>query len=144
MTNGNAYQTHQNGRSVAEVLNDFKVEVKEFASTRIQMLRAEMSEKISGMKTALPAIVIGAVLLWVALLLFTGAIVCAIALAWGGEPWAYALSFGIVFIFYLAMGGVLVSYGINKMKASGLVPERTIRVLKQDQIWMQTEARTQL
>ena len=52
MSNG----TLHNGRTVAEVLNEFKEELKEFVGTRGQMLRSEMQEKVGAWKTALPTI----------------------------------------------------------------------------------------
>jgi hypothetical protein len=38
----------------------------------------------------------------------------------------------------------MAAYGVRTIKKGGMAPERTLRVLKQDQVWLQTEARTQL
>ncbi len=133
----------QNGRSMAEVLNEFKEELKDFVNTRIQMLRSELSEKAGAWKMGLPTLIIGLVLMWMALILFTLGLVCVIAMAFQGQPYQYALSFGIVFVLYALAGGALVAYGVKTIKSRGITPERTIRVLKQDQIWLKTEARTQ-
>ena len=43
-------------------LSEFKDELKEFAATRIAILRAEMQEKFAAASAALPAIAVGAVL----------------------------------------------------------------------------------
>lgn len=140
MTNGNA----QNGRSVAEVLHETKDELKEFLATRIQMLRSEMEEKIGTWKSAVPFIAIGILLLVAALLLFTAGLVGLVALAFPGQPWAVAVACLIVMAIYMLLGALLVLYGWRKAKEPGLVPERTLNVLKQDQVWLQTEAKTQL
>ncbi len=140
MTNGYA----QNGRSVAEVLREFKDEMKDFVTTRVQMLRAEINDKMGGWKSGLPALVIGLVFLAVTFLVFTGLLVAVIALPFNGQPWGYALSFAIVTLLYGATGSALALYGIRKIKEAGIVPERTIKVLKQDGIWIQSEARTQV
>ncbi len=129
---------------MAEVLNDFKEELKDFAATRIQMFRSELNDKMGALKMALPSIAIGAVLMGGAFLLFTAMLVAIIALAFGGHMWAYAASFAIVMALYAAAGGALLAYGWRTLKARGLAPERTLRVLKQDQVWLQTEARTQV
>ncbi len=134
----------QNERTVAEVLSDFKEELKDFISTRVQMLRAEMTEKTQAWKVAAPALVIGAVMLAVSFLLFTGGLVCVIAAAFPGNAWAAAIGFGVIFVLYALIGAVALMYGIRTLKNSGLAPERTLRVLKQDQVWLQTEARTQV
>jgi len=133
-----------NDRSIGEVLNDFKTEIKDFLNTRLQMLRAEMSEKASAYKAAAPAIAIGVVFMVVGFLLFTGALVSAIAWGFAGKPWAYLVAFCVVTVLYLLVGGVALGFGVRSIKSAGIAPERTIKVLKEDQIWLQTEARTQL
>ena len=131
-------------RPIGEVLNDLKNELKDFISTRIQMLQSEMNEKIATVKTSAPAIVAGALLAATAWILFSLALVFLISMAFQGQPWQYALSFGIVAIIYAIAGAVAISYGYNSIKSRGVTPERTLRVLKQDQIWIKTEAKTEL
>jgi uncharacterized membrane protein YqjE len=131
-------------RPLGEVLNDLKIELKDFISTRIQMLQTEMNEKFGAIKAAAPAIVIGAVLALTAWFLFTLALVFLISMAFQGQPYQYAVSFGIVFVIYAIAGAVFISYGYSSIKSRGMTPERTLRVLKQDQIWIQTEAKTEL
>jgi uncharacterized membrane protein YqjE len=134
----------QNGRTVAEVLNDCKVELKDFVSTRLEMLRGEMKDKLSNLRIALPVLLIGAILLLGAFFLFTLGLVALIAMAMLGQPYAYVVAFFAVFALYALIGGATVAYGVKTLTSQGLAPERTLRVLKEDQIWLQTEARTQL
>jgi hypothetical protein len=133
-----------NGRSIAEAMHEFREDLKDFVTTRIQMLRSEISEKVGAWKTGLPTIVIGLVLLATAFMLFTAGLVNAIALAFAAQPWGFAVSFFIVMAIYASAGGILALYGWRTIKAGGLAPEKTMRVLKQDQVWLKTEARTQL
>ena len=133
-----------NGRTVAEVLNDCKEDLKDFASTRLQMLRGEMKDKLASLKVALPALLIGAILLIAAFFLFTWGLVSLIAMAMIGQPYAYTVAFFVVFALYALSGGAALAYGVRTLTAKGLTPERTLRVLKEDQIWLQSEARTQL
>jgi hypothetical protein len=35
-------------------------------------------------------------------------------------------------------------FGLKELRAQGLMPKKTIKVLKEDQIWLQHEARTQV
>ena len=134
----------QNGRTVAEVLNSCKEDLKDFVATRVQMLRGEMKDKLTGLKLALPALVVGAILLLVAFFLFTWGLVSLIAMAMIGQPYAYTVAFFAVFALYALAGGATAAYGLRTLSAHGLTPERTLRVLKDDQIWLQSEARTQL
>ncbi len=131
-------------RPLGEVLNDLKLELKDFIQTRIQMLRSEMNEKLGTLKASAPALVLGAVMGLAAFMLFTLALVFLIAMAFEGQPWQYALSFGIVFAIYALISAVSISFAINAIRSRGLTPDRTIKVLKQDQIWAQTEARSEL
>jgi hypothetical protein len=130
-------------KSLPEVVNDLKGELKDFVGTRLAMLRSEMNEKWSYIKTAIPVLVVGAVMLWTAWLLLTAVLVTAIAAAFSG-PWAYTIAFLIVGGGYLLLGGMMAAMGWRQITRTGLKPERTLRVLKQDEVWLQTEARTQL
>jgi len=91
---------------------------------------------------ALPALAVGAVLLLTAFFLFTWGLVSLIAMAMIGQPYAYTVAFFIVFVLYALSGGAAAAYGVRTLTSQGMKPERTLRVLKQDQIWLQTEART--
>jgi hypothetical protein len=131
-------------KPIGEVLNDLKNELKDFISTRIQMLQSEMNEKVGTLKASAPAIVVGALFAVTAWFMFSLALVFLISMAFEGKPYQYALSFGIVFVVYALIGAVAISFGMNSIKSRGMTPERTLRVLKQDQIWMKTEAKTEL
>lgn len=131
-------------RPLGEVLNDLKSELKDFISTRIQMLKSEMDEKVGVLKTSAPAIAIGVVLALTAWVLFSLALAFLISMAFQDKPYQYALSFAIVAVIYGISGAVAFSYGYSNIKSRSMAPERTLRVLKQDQIWIKTEARTEL
>jgi len=139
----NDFRAHRE-RPIGEVLNDLKTELKDFVATRIEMLRSEMNEKLGAIKDAAPAIVIGAVLGITAWILISLALAFLISMAFEGKPYQYALSFGIVAIVYAIAGAVAIGYGYSSIKARGMTPERTLRVLKQDQVWIKTEAKTEL
>jgi hypothetical protein len=128
-------------KPLAQVLSECKDELKEFAATRIAILRAEMQEKFAAVSAALPAIAVGVVLALFASVFLSVALVAVIAMALGGGAGAWAGAFAIVGAVYLLFGGLAIGYGVNELKTRGLKPERTLRVLKQDQIWLQNETR---
>ena len=129
-----------NGKNIADVLHDFKNEFSTFVATRVQMFQEEMKIKATAIKAALPMLVIGLAFLAMAWVLFTGAVVCAIAVAMPNNPWAYAISFAIVMVFYAIIGGMMALMGKNALSKQSLKPEKTIRVLQEDKVWIQTEA----
>ena len=134
----------ENGRNLGAVASELKEEFKEFASTRLSMLQSEMRDKLAAWKSAAPMLAIGIVLLGTAWLLVTGAIVAAIYVAFENNPWAAAIALAIVGVAYLVMGGLAVMIAVRNAREAGVVPTRTLRVLKDDQLWISNEARAQL
>lgn len=133
-----------NGRSLAGVINEVKDELKEFVQTRISMLKSELGEKIRTIKTAAPMLATAAVVLGTAFLLFTLCLVGLVAVAFQGNPFRWFLSFLIVAVLYSIIGGMAAVFGLKELRAQGVMPKKTIKVLKEDQIWLQHEARTQV
>lgn len=131
-------------RTIAEILNDFKVEGKDFINTRVQMLRTEMNEKVSAVKSSIPALGAAALFGVTAWFLITAALVALIAMAFPGRPYQYALSLLIVGVIYALIAAIAGMYGMKTLKSSGMSPERTLRVLQQDKSWLQTEAKSQV
>ena len=128
-------------RSVGSVLAEIKDEVREFVQTRIDMLKSEMKDNVSAWKVALP--MIGAALLFgmTAWFLLTGALVAIIGDAFLPNGLAYFFSLIIVGVAYLLVATIIGSFAFRELKKRGFKPERTIKVLKEDQVWLQTEAR---
>lgn len=134
----------ENGKTLAGVVAELKEESKHFVSTRVAMLQAEMKEKVSAWKMALPMVVVGALLLGTAWLLLTGAIVAVVYVAFEGSAWAAFLSLIIVCVAYAIFGALAFWVARSKFQQAGVTPKRTLRVLKDDQIWISNEARAQL
>ncbi len=131
-------------KSPIEVLTDLKMEVLDFVSTRVAMLHSEMQENIRALKIAMPALIVGLMLLGTGWLLLTGFLVVMIAMAFAPHPWAYSLSFIIVAAGYLIFGGIAAAAAWKRIAGKGLTPWRTIRVLQQDKVWIEAEAKAQL
>ena len=133
-----------NGRSFAGVVNEVKDELKEFLQTRIAMLKSELGEKMRTIKAAVPMLATAIVFLVTAYLLFTLCLVALISVAFYGNPFRWFLSFIIVAVLYSIVGDMAAVFGLKELRAQGLMPKKTIKVLKEDQIWLQHEARTQV
>ena len=133
-----------NEKPIGQLFAETRDELKDFITTRVQMLRAEMSEKAVTVKTAAPMIVIGAVLGVMSVLLLTVALVSIIAAAFMPAPWAWAAAFAIVGVIYAFAGGLFAGYGVRALQAQSMKPERTLRILKRDQEWFRAEAKTRL
>src|SRR4051812_2987841 len=133
MTNGR----FENERSLQQTLQDIKNEIKDFVQTRFEIFKREMQEKLSSYKSALPMAVAGLLFLATAWFLITGAIVAAIALALGW-PWAFL----IVGFAYLLLGATVGWLAYKEVTSANMKPERTMQVLKQDQVWIEQERKS--
>jgi uncharacterized membrane protein YqjE len=130
-------------KPISQVLYEVKKEAKEFIATRFQMARTELTEKASTVKAVAPAAIMGVVLGAMAFLLLSVALVTVLAWLFGGAPSAWATAFCIVGVLYGLVGIGCLAYAMRLLRKQSLMPERILRVLKQDQIWIQTETRTQ-
>jgi uncharacterized membrane protein YqjE len=134
----NSYVNHEkNGKSLSAIINELKLEFREFAQTRYQILQAEMKEKLAAWKTGIPLMVTGLLFALVGFLLLTGALVVVVAIPLG-VGWALTA----VGLAYLILAGVMGWIGYAEISHNQLKPERTLRVLKEDQIWIQNQARS--
>lgn len=131
-----------NGRGVAEVISDIKDELKSFFETRIQLFTSEMRQKIKNSKAGVVYAAIALALGWVGFIMLTLALVALITVAFQGSAYAWFFGFLIVAVVWMAFAGMLAIAAIRQFK--DLAPRETIKVLQQDKVWLQHEARTQV
>lgn len=134
----------QNGRNISDVLTDMKDELKEFVQTRISMLKAELREKGTTIKTAAPLAVAALVLLGTAYLLFTLALVGLAAAFLPDNQYRWCLAFLAVAVLWSIIGGIAAYFAKRELEVKGLLPKRTIEVLKGDKVWVQAEVKNQI
>jgi|NGEPerStandDraft_6_1074524.scaffolds.fasta_scaffold27441_4 hypothetical protein len=127
------------GKTITDVLNDFKNEFATFVATRVQMLQEELKQKSTNFKAALPSLVIGVLFLLTAWFALTGGIIAAVAIALAGNPWAVPIAFGAVAVLYGIIGLILAMMGKKALSKASLKPEKTLRVLQDDKVFLQTE-----
>ena len=126
-------------KPLSQILSEFKDELLEFGETRLTMLRNEMREKLLIASTALQAIAVGAVLALVASLFLCVALVALVAYFLGGGVGAWAAAFALVGFAFLIIGGSAIAFGVWRFRARSIKPERTLQMLKQDQLWLRAE-----
>jgi len=129
-------------KSLATILAETKEELKEFVATRVGILKAEIDEKIRTWKYVVPLLLAAAALLlagWMALTFALMALLHAIFLP---SPYAWLWAGLIVAGAYLLLGIAVGWFAYSEISAVGITPNRTLQVLKQDQVWIQNEART--
>jgi uncharacterized membrane protein YqjE len=128
-------------RSVGDVLLEIKDELKHFVETRFELLRSELQEGIATVKSAAPLAAAAAVFLVTAYFLLTLALVSAIAIAFWNNPYHWFFAFLIVGVVWMVTAAILAFLVRNNLRTHGLVPKKTIEVLKRDKRWLQNEAK---
>lgn len=128
-------------KSLASELAEIRDDLKLFVQTRVQLLRAEVKDKVRAWKGSLVLLAVAALFLlssWFTLVFALVALVRA---------WIASTGYGwvggglIVAGVLLVVGGICGIAGYQGIKASGVKPTRTLRVLKQDQQWIQKQVR---
>jgi uncharacterized membrane protein YqjE len=129
-------------KSIATILAETKDELKQFVTTRVNILKAEMDEKISRIKSIIPLAVVGALFLLSGWMVFTFALVALLHTLFLPSAYAWLWASLIVTAVYLLVGTIAGWLAYSEIKATSLTPTRTLKVLQQDQVWIQNEART--
>ena len=131
-------------RNISEVLTDIKTELKDFVQTRIAMFKAELQEKVQTIKTVAPLAAVAAVLLGTAYLLLTLALVGLAAAFLPDNQYRWFLAFLAVAVLWAILGGIAAYLAKREFEIKGLLPKRTIEVLKDDKVWVQAEVKNQI
>lgn len=134
------HETH-NGKNVTTLLTEMKQEIQAFVQTRLTMLKVELQEKVRILKTAAPLAAIGALLLLTAFLLFTLALVALVYVALPDNSYRWFLAFVAVAVLWTILGGAAAYLAKRELELKGLLPKRTVEVLKEDKLWIQSEVK---
>lgn len=129
------------GKSVASLISEMKQELQDFAQTRFTMLKVELQEKVTALKAAAPLAVMGVLLLLTAFLLFSLALVALIFAALPDSPYRWFLAFLAVSVFWALIGGVAAYMAKRELEVKGLLPKKTVEVLREDKQWIQSEVK---
>ena len=131
-----------NEKSIGTVVSETKQELKEFIQTRIAILKTEFAEKLRTWKYAIPMLLGALALFLAAWIVLTFAIVALLAGIFQPSPYAWLFGGLIVGVAYLLLGLAVGWFAYSELSSVGVAPQRTMEVLKQDQVWIQNEART--
>jgi Protein of unknown function (DUF1469). len=128
-------------KDFATLLTELKQELKDFTQTRLAMLKAELQQKLKKVKTAAPLAVVGILMLGTAYLLFTMALVGLVVAFLPNNPYRWCFAFLAVAVLWSIVGGTAVYLAKRELEIKGLIPKRTVEVLKGDKLWIQSEVK---
>ncbi len=133
-----------NGKNLPTLLTEMKEELKDFVQTRIAMLKAEVGEKLGVLKTAAPLGAAAILLLSTAYFLFALALVGLIVAALADNPYRWFIAVLCIAVLWSILGGIAAYLAKRELEVKGLMPKRTIEVLKGDKMWVQSEVKHQI
>ena len=133
-----------NLRSLSAIMAEMKEEVIEFAQTRIELFKNEAQQKMKTLKVAAPLGALGILLFGTAYLMFVLALVGVAVALFRDNPYRWFFAFAIVGVITAVLGLVAGYFAKREFELKGLMPKKTLEVLKGDQLWIQAEAKTRL
>ncbi|WP_447895234.1 phage holin family protein [Vreelandella sp. GE22] len=119
------------GASVGSLLTTLTREVTDLVRNEAELAKAEVSEKTHQAMTGLAAIAIAGAVIFAGFLVLLAAAVFLLneILPPDMTPW---LSAAIVGVVVAVVGMIMLSVGLNKIKARSLMPQRTMQSLQRD------------
>jgi uncharacterized membrane protein YqjE len=128
-------------RNLTTLLAEMKHELQDFIQTRVAMFKVELQEKVRVLKAAAPLAVIALVMALTAFLLFTLALVGLVFAFLPDNEYRWCLAFLAIAILWSIVGGIAGYLAKRELEVKGLLPKRTVEVLKEDKVWIQSEVR---
>jgi uncharacterized membrane protein YqjE len=123
-------------RSITTLLSDLAGETILLIRQELALLKAELHEKFSRVGQGATALGAGALIAYSGWLVLLAAAVLGLATIM--PAWLAAL---IVALVALAIGGALVYIGKTRFDADSLMPNRTLRSLREDEQWLRERLR---
>ena len=123
-------------RSITTLLSDLASETILLIRQELALLKAELHEKFSRVGQGATALGAGALIAYSGWLVLLAAAVLGLATVL--PAWLAAL---IVALVALAIGGALVYIGKSRFDADSLMPQRSLRSLREDEQWLRERLR---
>jgi uncharacterized membrane protein YqjE len=125
--------------SLAQVIAEIVEGLLESAQTRLEMLGAELRENLHSWKVAMPVVIMAAVLMGSAYLLFLAALVDVTYVLLPPMDFRWAIALAIVGGVWGIPGAVMAYFAAQKLRQPPLVPRKTLEILKADKEWVESE-----
>ena len=118
-------------RPFAALLNALIDDVRRLIRLEFALFKQEMAGNARRLSFGLVAIAVGGVLAFTAWLAIFSAAIIALTIVW--PAWLAALVLGAA---TLMVGGLVLYFGIRRIRAEKMVPQRTINTLREDSVWI--------
>lgn len=115
-------------RGIITLITDVIGDTTDLFQTEIRLIRAEINDNVARLTSSITVVGSGAVIALAALIILLHGVVSWLALAGVPPHWGFLL----VGILTAAVAAAALSKGLKDLKASRLVPDRSIQQLKAD------------
>ena len=131
---------HESLPSLVSRLGD---DVMQLVDSKIALLKVELKEEVNQfVRNGIMAAVAGAIAM-IGFALLNIAVALGVSTLFANtnlsQPAKYALGFAITGVFYLAIGGIVVSIVKNRLSHLDVMPNRTVEELRKDKQWLKNE-----
>jgi len=124
-------QHRQEGRSLGELFGDLSREISNLVRDEVTLARVEMTRKATKIAKNAGILAIGGALAYAGVLALIAFVILGL-IELGLAAWLSALLVGVV---VTAVGAALAKKGLDAIKKIDLIPEQTVRTLKEDEEW---------
>jgi hypothetical protein len=131
-------ENHQ--RSLRELVREVLDELKQFAATRLQIVKSELQQTMGSVKVAIPLSLVALAFMFTGFLLLTAAAVAIVARALATSTYAWFLALVIIGVVWTSAGAMVAFFAYNEFRSKGRFL-KTVEVIKADRAWLQSEAR---
>lgn len=118
-------------------------DVMQLFDTKLSLLKVEIKEEANAFARASTMIALGGVIAAIGFALVNVAVAFGVSILFANanmsQPAKYALGFVITGVFYLVVGGLVVSVMKNRLSKVDVVPNRTVEELRKDKQWLKNE-----
>jgi uncharacterized membrane protein YqjE len=118
-------------------------DVMQLFDTKLSLLKVEIKEEANAFARASTMIALGGVIAAIGFALVNVAVAFGVSILFANadlsQPAKYALGFVITGVFYLVIGGLVVSVMKNRLSKVEVVPNRTVEELRKDKQWLKNE-----
>jgi len=131
-------------RPYSSLIAEMREGLKQFATTRIQLMRAELKEQSATLKVAGALVLVGVILIGTSYLTFTFSLVALVAAFFRNSPFGWFYAAGMVALLFLVFGGIAIYFAVREFKSKPCTPKRTLEILKGDVSWIKAETKGQI
>jgi hypothetical protein len=117
--------------SIGNLISNLANQTGNLIRDEFALAKREIEEKVQSVQSVLIMIVIGALLGLIAVLALCAALV--LGLSEYLEPWLSALLVGGVFG---VVAGIVIAFGVSRLKHIRLKPEQTLQTLEENKEWL--------